>query len=243
MKLRLRFRNRVAALLAGAVAVMPVVLPSAQAAGAASFEAPDGKLVLTRELRRTIAPGKDIVSRRSYEIRFVRDGAGWRVEGTLAKAEVEAPAELAMLAQLEKARKDEGLFPLRLDQQGMIIAQNGATDAATAQAARSTVTTTVEKIDMSSSDKVVAAQMVQRIATQSSAVGGNWPADLFRPLAATREQVREVPLPGGRQGRVTVTMKASPDPRGLLDQFERRVMTELDGTQRFSQETWRLTGM
>ncbi len=239
---RIRFRNRMAALLAGTMVLAPFALPNAPAlcATAAGFDAPDGTLILTRELRRSLAPGKDIVSRRSYQIHFVREGSGWRVEGTLAKTEVEAPEELAMLAVLEKARKDEGLFPLSLDEQGMIIAQRGASDSTTAQTARSSVLATVEKIGMSGSDEAVATNLVQRIASQSSAVGGNWPTDLFRPSATARKQVREVPLPDGKQGRVTVTMKAEPDPRGFLDQFERQVMTELDGTVRLSRETWRL---
>jgi hypothetical protein len=240
----LRIRHRAALLLAGAVILAPTGFPVSPALGAGvkQFEAPEGPLILTRELRRAIAPGKDIVSRRSYAIRFVRQGTGWRVEGTLAKTEVEAPEELAMFAELEKARKDDGLFPLSLDANGMIVSQQGASDTDAAQNARSAATTSVEKIEMSSSDKVVARHMVQRIVTQGTALGGNWPVDLFRPTASPREQVRDVPLPDGRKGRVTVTMQASPDPRGVMEQFERRVMTELDGTTRLSQETWKLSG-
>ncbi|MFM5906614.1 MAG: hypothetical protein ACKOPO_03345 [Novosphingobium sp.] len=199
-------------------------------------------MILTRELRRTITPGKDVISRRSYAIRFVRDGAGWRVEGSLANTEVEAPQELAMLASLEKARKDEGLFPLRLDAHGMIVSQQGARDQASSQQAQATVTSSVRAIPMTDEDKSVAARMVSRITAQSNAVGGNWPADLFRPLGGPRSHVREVPLPDGKHGRVTVTMQANPDSRGLMEQFERRVLTELGGTSRMSQETWRLTG-
>ncbi|MFM5931314.1 MAG: hypothetical protein ACKOPQ_10430 [Novosphingobium sp.] len=240
-----RIRKRIAFLLGSAMAVGSVNAATPPADDASvetrAFEAPDGTMILTRELRRIIVPGKEVVTRRSYTIRFIREGAGWRVEGTLANTEVEAPAELAMLASLEKARKDDGLFPLRLDSHGMIVSQQGARDLASAQQAQTVVTNSVKAIPMPDQDKAVAAQMVSRIAAQSGAIGGNWPTDLFRPKGGPRKQVREVPLPDGRQGRVTVTMQANPDSRGLMEHFERSVLTELGGTSRLSQETWRLT--
>lgn len=206
------------------------------------FSAPAGPLILTRELRRAIGRDKQIVTRRSYEIRFVREGEGWRVDGTLISSEVDAPAELAELAALEKARKDAGLFPLMLDAQGLIIAQHVPTDVAATDKARVAASQAVEKIAMTSSDKTLAKQMIQKIATQSQASGGNWPVDLFRPPVDPVVDVREIPLPDGNQGRVTVTMQARPDSGGRLRQFDRRVLTEIGGTSRLSEETWYMSG-
>jgi hypothetical protein len=234
-----------AALLAGcalALASSASAESVAQAPPVAAFAAPAGPIVLTRELRRTIGRNKQIVTRRSYEIRFVPEGGGWRVDGTLISSEVEAPAELAELAALEKARKDVGLFPLTLDSQGLIVAQRAPTDAVATDKARIVANKAVEKIDMTSTDKTVAKQMIQTIATQSQASGGNWPVDLFRPPVEPVIDVRNIPLPGGNQGRVTVTMRARPASTGGLRQLDRRVLTEIDGTSRLSEETWSMSG-
>lgn len=209
---------------------------------ATAFSAPAGSLTLTREMRRTIGRSKQIVTRRSYEIRFIPEGEGWRVDGTLISSEVEAPAELAELAALEKARKDDGLFPLTLDSQGLIVAQRAPADAAATDKARAVANQAVEKINMTSSDKTVAKQMIQRIATQSQASSGSWPVDLFRPPVEPVIDVRSIALPDGNQGRVTVTMLARPNSTGGLQQLDRRVLTEIGGTSRLSEETWSMTG-
>ncbi len=215
---------------------------STRTPAATAFSAPAGPLTLTRELRRMIGRSKQIVTRRSYEIRFVPEGNGWRVEGTLISSEVEAPAELAELAALEKARKDDSLFPLMLDSQGLIVTQRPPTDAVATDKARIVANKAVEKIDMTATDKTVAKQMIQTIATQSQASGSNWPVDLFRPPVEPVIDVRSIPLPGGNQGRVTVTMRARPTSTGGLQQLDRRVLTEIGDTRRLSEETWSMSG-
>jgi hypothetical protein len=101
----------------------------------------------------------------------------------------------------------------------------------------------VEKIDMTSADKTVAKQMIQTIATQSQASGGNWPVDLFRPPAEPVVDVRNIPLPGGNHGRVTVTMRARPNSNNEFWQLDRSVLTEIGDTSRLSEETWSMTGV
>jgi hypothetical protein len=243
--MRRQSKFRFALLFGSALALLPAASQATAGKGVAwnGFSAPEHPVILTRELRRVMAPGLEIVSRRSYELRFLRQGNGWQVDGSLVETEVDAPAGLAPLVALEKARKDEGLFPLHLNNEGLIVSQPGADDAIAAGKARTVVSSSVEKLDMSGTDKAIAAQMVQRISAQSRVVGGNWPVDLFRPVAGPRTRVQDVQLPGGKQGKVTVTVQANPDQRGLLEQFERRVLTELDGTSRLSLETWRMSSM
>lgn len=232
------------ALLVGCAFALASAASAERSAGPShetAFSAPEGPVILTRELRRSVGRTKQIITRRSYAIRFVRDGKGWRVDGTLIGSEVEAPAGLAELAALEKARKDDGLFPLRLDSQGLIVAQQAPGDAVTAGKARVVASAAIEKINMTSTDKAVAKEMILRIAAQSQASSGGWPVDLFRPPAEPVVNVRDLPLPDGKQGRVTVTMQASPRNAGHLSQFDRSVLTEIDGTSRLSVESWSMT--
>lgn len=232
------------ALMLGGAAALPLAAlafaPQVATAHSKRFEAPAQPLVLTRELRRQLADGKEVVSRRSYEIRFVREKRGWRVDGALVASEVEAPPVLAGLAAIERARKDEGLFPLRLDENGMIVEQRGARDPASGSVARAHVDKAIERISLAPSDKQVARDMVRRIEAQASAAGGGWPADLFHPVMEPRSQVKSMALPDGSLGTVTVAEVARGSRDGLLEEFRRSVITELAGSRRENSEIWRL---
>lgn len=230
----------------GTVAMLPVGgLTPHSAASAASeviFSAPDGSLVLTRELHRDLSRGKQLVTRRNYRITFVREGDGWRVDGELIDCQVDAPPELDALAQLEKARPDSGLFPLYLDQSGKIVEQHGSHgDASSVMQARTVVNRTVAGIAMEPQERSIASAMVQRISTQGQSSGGKWPEDLFRPASGHRSEVRNMALPDGSEGRITVTIDAAGSSDGILDHFERNIVTELSGTRRESREVFRLS--
>ncbi len=188
---------RPALLLSGMIALPAsfAVNPATASAGhsglAASFEA-GTPLILTRELRRVLAGGAAIVSRRSYRIAFVREGQGWRVDGAQVASEVEAPPQLAALAALEQARKDDGLFPLYLDENGLIVAQSGSSDQVAAGKAQTLVFGTIKQLALATAETNTAAEMTDKIVTQHRSVGGNWPADLFRPALARQPQVRDL---------------------------------------------------
>jgi hypothetical protein len=205
------------------------------------FLAPSTPLTLTRELRRALADGKEVVSRRSYEIRFIPDGTGYRIEGVMIAAEVEAPPALAALAALERQRRDVGLFPLQISSDGMIIAQQGARDLAAEAQSRAMISGAIQHIALTGVDRQVAVQTAVRLDAQAHAVGGNWPSDLFNPTPGERSQVRKIALPDGSEGTVTETISTSGEPSGLLHRMERRVVTELDGTRRENREIWTLS--
>lgn len=205
-----------------------------------AFLPPHGPLLLTRELRKALADGQEVILRRRYAIRFVQQADGYRVEGELVGADVQAPPELGQLADVERARGDEGLFPLLLDRRGMIVGQRGADDEASTARTLAEAKAFLAKSELSETDRAAALAMVTRLQEQARAAGGNWPADLFRPVGGRREESRELPLPDGSAGRVTVSIMASDLPGGMLDRLQRRVITELNGTSRLSTETWTL---
>lgn len=207
----------------------------------AAFAPPQDPMVLTRELRRTVGHGGEVVSRRYYAIRFLPEGRGWKVEGKLVNTEVEAPAAVpAELVELERTRGDEGLFPLHLDAAGLIVRQQGTRDPQTSQQALAAARDTLAKANLSEAERAAAMAMVERIQAQVRAAGGNWPEDLFRPSAPQRSEVRAVPLGNGLEGRITVSIAAADGQQGIVDRFERKVLTETGGTSRLSVETWTL---
>jgi hypothetical protein len=127
------------ALIMASVAAAPAAM-----AETAAFSPPEGPVTLTRTVRRALPDGKEVVATRSYELRITRDdkgpNGGYRVEGRLLSADVQAPPSLEALAAIERKRSDDGLFPFRLDARGLIAAPlapgNSASREAAGEAAR-----------------------------------------------------------------------------------------------------------
>ena len=115
--------------LAGSAAVMALAAFSTPAPASeqrsAPFNPPMSPLLLTRSLHRPLPDGKAVVTRRSYEVRISRNAGGFIVEGRLIDCQVEAPPSLAAIAEIERRRPDNGLFPIMLDHRGMILGGTG----------------------------------------------------------------------------------------------------------------------
>jgi hypothetical protein len=238
--------DRRAAWLAGAAAVMPVAVASfplmpAEAVAPKRFAPPDSTMVLTRTLRRSLPGGEEVLTRRSYEIRFVPDGGGYRIDGRLVGVEVDAPTNLQALAMLEKRRSDADMFPMRLDAQGMLVPQ--VTPPPQAEEVRQAALSVGREIDAHSFEPFDLSQAKAFAATfEKRSVRTAWPEDLFHPSPGLREEIRTVPLPNGARGTVRVTINASAHGgTGLLGSFVRRVTTDLEGDSRVTEETWTLT--
>ena len=236
---RLRFDRLlgVALLALAAGATLPAVPASAQAQ---AFHAPDRPLLLTREVRRTLADGQQLVVRRQYRIRMAAHDGGFTVTGELAGVEVEAPAALAEMAAVERQRSDAGLFPLELDAHGMIVTRPAPAETIDAARARAAMAAYLARTDLTPQDRAAAQALALKLQGQYQTAGNIWPADLFRPAAGRRSEQRALDLPDGRSGEVVVTVEATDGPDGLLSRMERRTLTRLDGTERVSLERYTL---
>lgn len=227
------------------LALAALAVPAGLAAPAAqaqlpAFRAPHHPLLLTREVRRTLADGQQLVVRRHYLVRIQPAVGGYTVTGELAGVEVEAPADVADLAEVERQRPDLGLFPLQLDAAGLIVGRPAPVETVDAVRARTAMTAYLARTDLTPAERTAAQTMAAKLQAQGQSAGNAWPADLFRPAPGKRSEDRELTLPDGRMGHVTVTVEASDGSDGLLAQMERRVVTRLDGTERLSLERWTL---
>jgi hypothetical protein len=234
-----------AILLAGAAAVLPALVPGWAARAAeppktAVFIAPETPLILTRTLRRGLADGKEVVTRRSYEVRIVPEDGGFRVDGRLLDTQVDAPPGLAVLAQIERARPETGLFPIRLDRTGLIVPRDGSATGDTRAAASSAVRVAIDRSALGQEEKAAASAFVDQVRRTRIGVS-SIPADLFRPRQGRRVEQREVSLADGQVGDVTIEVEARVDAiAGLLESLEQTVVTELEGTRRTNREKWTL---
>jgi len=222
---------------ASLLALLPLAAVGASAATAEGlYAAPSGPLILTRTLRRPLPDGAEIVSTRRYELRIVADDGGFRVDGKLIAAEVDAPPALAPLAAIERNRPDTGLFPFRLDPRGMIISPAAPTDRSASETAAESAKLTIASSTLSSPDIAQATTMIDQLVARPGARGARWPADLFRPDAGLRSETSHFELPDGQQGSVTTTTDAR---RAIgSSSIERTVITETGGSQRVTRETF-----
>ena len=236
-KKRADWRIGTAALLAIAAQASPGMAATTQFS---TFSPPHSPLMLTRTLHRPLPDGKAIITRRSYSVRIVPDGAGYRVEGELVQATVEAPPSLGALAEIERRRPDTGMFPILLDAQGQIrgggnVMSEGSLGRAAVIAAEAIGGSGLLAIDM-----LQAQAFVKHLSSRSPR--SQWPADVFNPAPGKRDEARVIALPGGEEGHVTIEIASqSANRAGQVALLERVVTTDLAGDIRVTREQWQLS--
>jgi hypothetical protein len=209
-------------------------------AGTGMFSPPAGAMILMRELCRWLSDGNQVVTRRRYEVRFTAEPGGYRVDGRLVSAEADVPPRLEMLAALERARSDEGLFPIHLTARGMIVEQQAEGSVSTPQT-RKLAESMIARAPLPTGERSGARGFVSALLAHPEVAGGHWPTELFHPMTGTRTELSSYPLPGGSIGKVTVTIDAHGDGSGgLLQSFARTVVTESGGAPQQSRERWTL---
>lgn len=232
--------------LAAAAMLLPVVsgAPGRAVAQGPRFAPPSGAMRYTRRLERPLADGLRLVASRSFVVRFEPVEGGYRVTGEPAGVEVSAPERLAAFARLEREREDPGPFPLRLDAGGRIV--GGAAAPLSAQLDLA-VREAIAELDARPRDPAERAELLRFVDAVHKTAGRlttELPADLFAPPSRPRTERREVALPNGEAGEVTVTFSAAADPAtGLMRQAVREVLTELGGDRRRTLESWQLVAL
>lgn len=202
-----------ALVLAGAAALLPVAAASELALAApanadARFLPPASDLVLTRTLWRILHDGQQIVVRRRYDVRFVADGNGYRLEGHLIDATVEAPAALAAFAALERNRVDVSLFPVKIDAQGLILVDGTLPPPGAHAALDSLARAALGQASLAAGDRAAAGQQLGLLSGEPGAIV-SLPPDLFQPRPGERRERRRIALPGGAEGDVEVAIKVA----------------------------------
>lgn len=178
---------------------------------------------------------------RSFAVRFVAAGARYRVEGEQLDVTVTAPERLARFAEIERTRHEEALFPLTLDASGLIAGAGAPIDAGKLELAVREAMSEMGAATLSADNRAEAARFFASLNRNLAQVIAQLPRDLFAPRQSPREARRDVALPGGGAGAVSVRFTAQTDPAtGLMSEAEREVVTDLGGDRRQSVESWSL---
>lgn len=221
----------------GSLALMGANAP-AHPACRVPYQPPKQARVLTRTLTRDLADGKQIVTTRSYLVRVVPLGQGYRVEGNQISVDVSAPPVLAPLVAMERARVDHETLPILLDHDGYIIPgpeQEAPTSAETGKA----VDAFQAQSRMTPSQRATANTVAHAMIAPGGHVITQWPGDVFNPMPGRREDVLHPSLPDGTQGEVVVAITGECG-KDIPLHLTRDVVTRIGGTSRHVQEDWTL---
>jgi len=228
-------------LLRGAAGVLalPILSGLSAAAQTPGFTLPEGPMLYTRRLEQTLVDGKKLIVTRRFAVRFERAGEGYRVTGEQVGVETEAPEKLATLMRIERERVETGIFPLLLDAGGRIVASEGIPSLAGLDEAVREARALIEQRPRPAEERAELLRFVEAVHASAGKLVTQLPADLFVPTP--HREIREVELPGGEKGQVTVIFTAETDPAsGLMREATREVLTELGGQTRRAIESWRL---
>ena len=230
-----------AILLAGIAALGPAAAVQAAPAAPAAvvFKPPEGPVLVSRTVVRSLVDGKEVRATRRYLIWFRPEESGWRLEGELRDVTVEVPPSLEQFAGLERNRAEPDFFPIRLDAAGRLLPRS---DPPVGDGSRAKAVALGEMMIagalMSPSARNQANTMLTQVVMAGNG-GTAWPIDVFSPARAESVESREIALPDGSRGSITVTIRGEGlTPGALPARVERTVLTDLGGTRRTSREIW-----
>tara|TARA_B100000678_G_C18205304_1_gene501120 strand:+ start:1113 stop:1820 length:708 start_codon:yes stop_codon:yes gene_type:complete len=202
-----------------------------------------GDFVLERVLRRGLSKGLAIEVTRRWAITLAPSPeGGLRVTGTQIDAHVDAPPALQAIARMEEEREEHGFLPLLLDQEGLILPENGSDSLAPLPEEAISAALAYAR---SRTQGLEAAGVSRQFFADLSEHSQNWltmlPRDLFFPAPRDRSMSREIALPDGIEGVVRMRETATADPAtGLLLALDREATTTTAEFSRSGSETWTL---
>lgn len=214
-----------------------------RAQGATTFSPPPYPMIFTRRLRRDLGGGLAIEAVRSFEVRFVPNGAGYRIEGREVAVNVTAPPALSKLAEIERNRIETNVFPLQLDFSGRIRSgPKGNMPAPSLAVAADEALKQVSRSSLGGADQLNAQEFMLGLQLVASSLTSNLPANLFRGIVEQERVERQLPLPDGGFGELMVQVSADfAADTHLFQRGERTVVTRIGASERRWVEEWSLT--
>lgn len=228
-------------LLASIAALGPAALGHAAPAAVSSarFSPPDGPVLVSRTVVRSLYDGKEVRATRRYLVWFRPEADGWRIEGELREVIVEVPPALEQFAGLERNRTEPGFFPILLDAAGRLKPRREPPigDGTRARAAAIGEMMIAGAITAPGPRNQANAMLTQVVMAGNG--GTAWPEDLFNPQRAEMTETRDIALPDGNRGRIEIVVRATGlGPGKLPGRVERSVVTDLGTNRRTSREIW-----
>ena len=161
------------------------------------------------------------------------------MDGRLVDVSLRVPPGFEKLAEIERRRPEEGLFPMFLDRNGNLREIALAQDSAATSQAAQIVRSRLDKLPLSAFDKAESRNFVTAVA--SAPATSSWPATVFSPAPGRQQETRSMPLDDGRTGSITVVSDAEVEPgSSLLRRLSRVVTTKVGSSTQRTDENWTL---
>lgn len=226
----------------GGALVLAICLSRPLTARTASFariDLPAGAMILHRRVERPLSDGAMIVVARSWEVRFARSGQGAVVDGRQVDCIVEAPAKLNGLAEIERDRSTDDMFPILLSSDGRIVGTGMPDDEGELVQAVRIASDLIGHSNKSGQEKETALRYLAVLQAAGNSVVNTLPPDLFYPAGSDQHDLRKLSLPNGQLGEIEL-IRTSQRAIGQhwLDKSVRRVVTRVAGTSQESREIW-----
>ncbi len=196
---------------------------------------------LSRRLERSLRDGANIVVRRSWQIDFAAQGQGIGITGVQLEAQVDAPASLAPLAEIEQSRSTADMWPMLLSGEGRILAAGIETREEDMAAALREAERIIAQRPLPATERETQRQYLAELGRAGSSILDTMPADLFFPAGEPFRSRRIVDLPSGLTGQFEVTYEAHCAPtQNWLERAERHVVTQVGQSQQTANEIWEM---
>ncbi len=238
---RLTRRGAIELLAAGAIGSLATPISIARAAEAAA--PPDTPMLFTDRVRRDLIGDAALITERLYELKFVPLAQGYRVEGTQISSTIDAPPELAPLAEVWRKTPQSRYFPFEIDRNGLVVPASGPAPGGALDLSEAIDTgLNLLRAGGSSEAELADAQAfflwLQQAANQ---IGSDVPRDLFVPPPEMQQASRVIELPGGTSGTIEVSFLGSLCPEtGLMRDAQRQIVTRVEGTSQRTVDSWAL---
>lgn len=203
---------------------------------------PQGKLVLSRSIERELKDGNLLSVRRDWTVSFERRGSGSAIMGSQKSVMVDAPERLEPIAQIERGRSLDDMFPILISDSGIILAAGNAYASAELEDAIVQAERILNVADMPPGNANLTHTTLQKLAEASARMIEVLPADLFYPRQPYLESSRPLMLPDGERGQFILRYETSADSAtGLMRRAERQITTQIGSQERRSREVWTLS--
>lgn len=197
---------------------------------------------LARRLERRLRNGASILVERSWQVEFARQGRGVAVSGVQLSANVQAPARLAELAELEQSRSTAQMWPILLSGEGRIIAAGEYIRDEDLTAAIRQAEAIIAARNQGLAVEARLDEFLGQMQRAGTSLLEQLPPDLFYPAEGEHEIARPVILPEGLKGEFVMTYVAHKAMgRQWLGRAERRIATRIGDDERRSSEIWELS--
>lgn len=197
---------------------------------------------LSRRIERSLGDGASVSVLRDWRVRFVRQGRGIAITGEQVSATVDAPPSLASLADIERRRATDGMWPILLSGDGRIEAAGTGLREEDVDLAIGEAQRVLEGRTMLASDRAEVLRVLSQIHRASSSTLERLPADLFYPDGEPRHSSRQLQLSQDLSGTFDVQYEATASAGGgWLKEARRLVVTRIGDSERRAGEWWTLS--